>query len=65
MLGTVKWFNATKGYGFIDGDDKEKYFVHFSMISSDGFKDLNEGQRVEFAPGKNAKGLCADKVSVI
>ena len=46
--GTVKWFNASKGYGFIQRQSGEDVFVHFSAIQSDGYKTLNEGQRVEF-----------------
>ncbi|OAA31314.1 cold-shock protein [Kosmotoga arenicorallina S304] len=48
MKGTVKWFSGKKGYGFITKDDGEDIFVHFSAIQMDGFKTLNEGQRVEF-----------------
>ena len=46
--GTVKWFNAEKGYGFITGEDGADVFVHFSAIMTDGFKTLNEGQKVTF-----------------
>ena len=46
--GTVKWFNESKGYGFIESEDGEDCFVHFSEIQSEGFKTLNEGQSVEF-----------------
>ncbi len=46
--GTVKWFNGTKGYGFITGEDGKDYFVHFSAIQVDGFKTLDEGQKVSF-----------------
>lgn len=64
MIGTVKWFNEGKGFGFVTADEKQ-YFVHFSAIESQGFKTLHEGDKVEFTPGKNAKGLCAEKVSKI
>ena len=47
--GTVKWFNESKGYGFIESEDGEDCFVHFSEIQGEGFKTLNEGQSVEFA----------------
>ncbi|MCT0032959.1 cold-shock protein, partial [Lactococcus lactis subsp. lactis] len=46
--GTVKWFNATKGFGFISSEDGQDLFAHFSAIQSDGFKSLDEGQKVEF-----------------
>lgn len=48
MLGKVKWFNAEKGYGFIEREDGGDVFVHFSAIQSEGFKSLDEGQAVEF-----------------
>ena len=48
MTGTVKWFNAEKGFGFIQREDGEDVFVHFSAIQEDGFKSLDEGQRVTF-----------------
>lgn len=49
MTGTVKWFNAEKGFGFIQNDDgSDDVFVHFSAIQSEGYKSLNEGQRVSF-----------------
>lgn len=48
VKGTVKWFNATKGYGFISTEEGEDVFVHYSAIESDGFKTLEEGQNVEF-----------------
>ncbi|MEF3302716.1 cold shock domain-containing protein [Paenibacillus sp. GYB003] len=48
MKGTVKWFNAEKGYGFIRSDEGEDLFVHFSAIQGEGFKSLDEGQEVEF-----------------
>ncbi|MBR2264382.1 MAG: cold-shock protein [Clostridiales bacterium] len=48
MVGTVKWFNAEKGYGFIKVEDGDDVFAHFSAIQGEGFKTLNEGQQVEF-----------------
>ncbi|MQA28133.1 MAG: cold-shock protein [Micromonosporaceae bacterium] len=64
--GTVKWFNADKGYGFIavDGGDDE-VFVHFSEIQSNGFRSLDENQRVEFEITQGAKGKQASAVRVI
>ena len=55
--GTVKWFNAEKGYGFITGEDGNDVFVHFSAIVGEGFKSLDEGQAVEFdiTTGQNGK----------
>ena len=47
-VGTVKWFNESKGFGFIESEDGEDCFVHFSEIQGEGFKTLNEGQNVEF-----------------
>ncbi len=48
MTGSVKWFNADKGYGFIESEGNDDVFVHFSAIQGDGFKSLEEGQKVEF-----------------
>ncbi len=62
--GTVKWFNAEKGYGFITVDDGEDVFVHFSSIIADGFKSLAEGQRVSFDIEKGQRGLQAANVSM-
>ena len=62
--GTVKWFNASKGYGFIQRQSGEDVFVHFSAIQSDGYKTLNEGQRVEFEVKQGPKGLQAEKVTL-
>jgi CspA family cold shock protein len=62
--GTVKWFNASKGYGFIERDGGEDVFVHFSQISGDGYRSLDEGQRVEFTVGQGQKGLQAQDVTV-
>ena len=55
--GTVKWFNESKGYGFIESEDGEDCFVHFSEIQSEGFKTLNEGQSVELEKSMGQKGL--------
>jgi cold shock protein len=61
--GTVKWFNASKGYGFIQRESGEDVFVHFSAIIGDGYKSLNEGQAVEFEVTRGPKGLQAANVS--
>src|SRR5712692_5452994 len=61
--GTVKWFNATKGYGFIQRQSGEDVFVHFSAIQAEGYKTLNEGQAVEFEVRKGPKGLQAENVT--
>jgi len=57
VQGTVKWFNAAKGYGFIEQESGEDIFVHYSAIETDGFKTLNEGEKVEFeiSEGDNGK----------
>ena len=65
MTGTVKWFNAEKGYGFISVEDGDDVFAHFSAIQSDGFKTLEEGQKVTFdteQDPKNSKKLRAVNV---
>ena len=63
--GTVKWFNATKGYGFITNDENgQEVFVHFSGIDADGFKTLEEGQKVTFDLEQGQKGLQAVNVVV-
>jgi cold shock protein len=65
-LGTVKWFNAEKGYGFITPEDGSKdLFVHFSGIEGDGYKSLNEGQKVEYQPTQGQKGPQATQVRVV
>lgn len=63
--GTVKWFNRTKGYGFIKRSTGEDVFVHYKSIVGDGFKVLNEGDEVEFEVEKGPKGLQATKVTKV
>ena len=65
IIGTVKWFNGEKGYGFLAREGGPDVFVHFSAIQSDGFRSLNEGQKVEFAVEKGPKGLQATNVTVL
>ncbi|MGH9580920.1 MAG: cold-shock protein [Terriglobales bacterium] len=60
--GTVKWFNATKGYGFIQREKGGDVFVHYSAIQSDGYRTLNEGETVEFEVTQGPKGLQASNV---
>jgi len=55
-VGTVKWFNRTKGYGFIERENGPDVFVHYSAIQGQGFRNLDEGQRVEFTVENNPKG---------
>ncbi len=62
VTGTVKWFNASQVYGFIERKDGPDVFVHFSAIQSEGFKTLNEGQKVEFTIEQGPKGLQAANV---
>ena len=62
VTGSIKWFNASKGYGFIERADGPDVFVHFSAIQSEGFKTLNEGQKVEFTIEQGPKGLQAANV---
>lgn len=63
--GTVKWFNAEKGFGFISQSDGADLFVHFSEIKSKGFRTLQEGQQVEFTVGEGRKGPQATEVSIV
>jgi len=62
-VGTVKWFNDSKGYGFITRENAEDVFVHHTAILGEGYKSLNEGQRVEFAVEQGPKGLQAAAVT--
>jgi CspA family cold shock protein len=63
--GTVKWFNGAKGYGFIQRTDGQDVFVHYRSIVGDGYKNLNEGDKVQFDVEKGPKGLQATNVSTI
>ncbi|HWQ04921.1 MAG TPA: cold-shock protein [Longilinea sp.] len=65
FVGTVKWFNPAKGYGFIGRDDGEDVFVHFSAIEMQGYRQLKEGQKVEFSVEKGPKGLQAANVTPV
>jgi CspA family cold shock protein len=62
IVGTVKWFNASKGYGFIAREGGPDVFVHYSAIQADGFRNLEEGQQVEFEVERGNKGLQAANV---
>ena len=62
-VGQVKWFNEAKGYGFIEQEDGEDVFVHFSAIEMEGFKTLSEGQKVEFNITQGPKGPQASNVT--
>lgn len=61
--GTVKWFNNSKGFGFIERQDGEDVFVHFNQIRGDGYKSLDDGQQVEFSVTKGDKGFQAEDVA--
>ena len=63
--GVVKWFNGSKGYGFIERDGGEDVFVHFSAIIGDGYRNLEDGQQVEFNVTQGQRGLQAENVVVI
>ena len=63
--GTVKWFNGSKGYGFIEREEGADVFVHFSAIQGTGFRNLEEGQSVEFNVEQGQKGLQATNVTVL
>ncbi len=63
--GNVKWFNAAKGFGFIQRETGEDIFVHFSAIQSNGYRSLNEGDRVSFVVKNGPKGLLAEEVTIV
>ncbi|MFC1960773.1 cold-shock protein [Chloroflexota bacterium] len=65
VQGTVKWFNGTKGFGFIEQENGPDVFVHYSAITEEGFRNLDEGQRVEFNVEQGPKGLQASMVTKI
>lgn len=65
VTGTVKFFNDTKGFGFIEQESGPDVFVHFSAINAEGFKTLSEGQKVEFTVTQGQKGLQAENVTPI
>jgi CspA family cold shock protein len=65
IVGTVKWFNGSKGYGFIARESGPDVFVHYSAIQSDGFRNLDEGQKVEFEVEQGAKGPQASNVVIL
>jgi cold shock protein len=62
IVGTVKWFNGSKGYGFLAQEGGEDVFVHFSAIQGEGYRNLDEGQKVEFTIERGPKGLQAANV---
>jgi CspA family cold shock protein len=65
VVGTVKWFNGAKGYGFLAREGGPDVFVHYSAIQGDGFRNLEEGQKVEFTIEQGPKGLQAAEVRVV
>ncbi|MCT4565144.1 MAG: cold-shock protein [Maledivibacter sp.] len=65
MTGTVKWFNADKGFGFITTDEGNDVFAHFSQINKEGFKTLEEGQKVSFDVVEGAKGPQAENITIL
>jgi CspA family cold shock protein len=65
IVGTVKWFSTEKGYGFIQRPEGSDVFVHYSAIQGSGFKNLSEGQQVEFAVEQNPKGPSAAQVTIL
>jgi cold shock protein len=65
IIGTVKWFNASKGYGFIARESGADVFVHYSAIQSEGFRNLEEGQKVEFEVEQGNKGPQATNVTIM
>lgn len=65
MNGTVKWFNGEKGYGFITGEDGKDVFAHFSQINAEGYKSLQEGQKVSYDVVNGAKGPQAENITIL
>ena len=65
IIGTVKWFNSTKGFGFIERENDSDVFVHYSEVQSDGFRSLEDGQKVEFTVTDGQKGPQAQNVVAI
>lgn len=65
MNGKVKWFNANKGFGFIEGEDGNDVFAHYSEIKSDGYKSLNEGQEVTYDVIEDQKGFKAINIVIV
>ncbi len=65
FVGTVKWFNGTKGFGFLSQENGPDVFVHYSAIAMEGYRNLEEGQRVEFSIEKGPKGLQAVNVTLL
>ena len=65
ITGTVKWFNESKGFGFLEREEGPDVFVHFSAINADGFRSLAEGQKVSFSVTQGQKGPQAENVTVI
>ncbi len=65
FVGTVKWFNGTKGYGFLSQENGPDVFVHYTAIAAEGYRNLEEGQRVEFSIEKGPKGLQATNVVIL
>jgi len=65
MTGTVKWFNGEKGYGFITGEDGTDVFAHFSQINAEGYKSLQEGQKVSYSVTSGPKGPQAENITII
>jgi CspA family cold shock protein len=62
IIGTVKWFNGSKGYGFIEREEGKDVFVHYTAITAEGYRNLEEGQQVEFSVEEGPKGLQATNV---
>lgn len=65
VQGTVKWFNSSKGFGFIEREGGDDVFVHYSAILTDGYRELHEGQQVEFNVTQGAKGPQAESVIIL